>query len=167
MKKNKIFSGRKPPRSNKPPLFERLRKQAVKDVAKQYEKLKNEGVLPYSSLKDVNLNELKSMSLTSLNDLRNKATYKVSNARRLLKKTAYNIIKSSSATQGSVAHERYTAIMDLIPANERDNARETYASDEIFEIGGYMVDDHKNFEAAAAYYNEKVARELDELLKDI
>lgn len=77
------------------------------------------------------------------------------------------IIKSDIATSGNIGHARYTAIMDAIPKSERDSARETYASDEVFVIGEYMAENNAFYEEARKYYDEKQAAELDELLKDI
>ena len=77
------------------------------------------------------------------------------------------IIKSGTETSGNIGHARYTAIMDSIPKEERDHARDTYGSDEVFVIGDYMAENNAFYEEAQKYYDEKISNELDELLKGI
>ena len=80
------------------------------------------------------------------------------------------VIRSfGSSVSGSAGHDRYKAIMDIIPESERDHAREQYASDEVFTIGEYMSDpmERRTFKEAEEYYNQLQDEELNQLLNEI
>ena len=73
------------------------------------------------------------------------------------------IIKSSS----EMTQQRYKAIMDIIPKSERDNARETYASDEIFEIGEDIAYNDKTYERAHEDFDEMTRARLRRLRNEL
>ena len=86
----------------------------------------------------------------------------VKGARKHLRESAKGV-KESNATSGGAGHERYTAIMDLVPESERDSLRESFASDEVFEIGD-IIAEGKSYKEAIKEYDEKVSSELEDLL---
>lgn len=80
-------------------------------------------------------------------------------------RTARKITKSKKIIKASsdMTHDRYKAIMDIIPKSERDNARSTYASDEIFEIGEDIAYNDKTYEKAHEDFDEMTKARLRKL----
>lgn len=70
-------------------------------------------------------------------------------------------------TTGENGQTRYKLIMDELTESERDRVRETYASDEVFEIGDIISDEGVDFKEAEEIYNERIAEEVDDLLNGI
>lgn len=73
----------------------------------------------------------------------------------------------NKATSGAGSQTRYKLLMDTLTEDERDRVRETYASDEIFEIGDIVQDENVYFKEAEEIYNERITSEVDALLNGI
>lgn len=76
-------------------------------------------------------------------------------------------LSGNKATSGVRSQTRYKLLMDTLTEDERDRVRETYASDEIFEIGDILQDDNVYFKEAEEIYNERISKEVDDLLNGI
>ena len=76
-------------------------------------------------------------------------------------------IADNFATSGARSQTRYKALMDTLTESERDRIRETYASDEVFEIGDIVQNNNLFIQEAEKIYNERVSKEVDDLLNQL
>ena len=76
-------------------------------------------------------------------------------------------IADNFARSGARSQTRYKALMDTLTEEERDRIRETYASDEVFEIGDIVQNNNVFFQEAEKIYNERVSKEVDDLLNQL
>lgn len=138
-------------------VWERLRQQHIKEIKRQINKLEEKKLLGVSKLKNVDVKELNKLSLNQVNEILNKSDYRkvihpAFNKNQLKKYESLG--RKNIKDVNTDAQDKMRMIMDRLTKQERKELKDEYDSDQIFDIGKYIVHGDSKDEAVDKFLKD-------------
>lgn len=138
-------------------VWEKLRQQHIAEIKRQIGKLEEKKLLGVSKLKNVDVKDLNKLSLQQVNEILNKSDYRkiihpAFNENQLRKYQSLG--RKNIKDVNTDAQDKMGMIMDRLTKQERKELKDEYDSDQIFDIGKYIIHGDSKDEAVDKYLKD-------------